>query len=87
MRPADHRQAGVAYAELATALKDTTGIDIGFLPTGIATLALEESEATALRQRVASQRQAGLRCDAGVRAVGGRALPPAPMSSATTGTA
>jgi glycine oxidase len=51
------------YGGLAPALKDTTGIDIGLRSTGIATLALDEAEAIGLRQRVASQRQAGLRCD------------------------
>lgn len=51
------------YVELAPSLKDTTGIEIGFVPAGIATLALDEAEAATLRQRTASQRQAGLRCD------------------------
>jgi glycine oxidase len=51
------------YEGLATELKDSTGIDIGFRPTGIATVAFEEERATALFDLVAAQRQAGLRCD------------------------
>ena len=51
------------YEDLAAALKDTTGIDIGFQHTGIATIAFAANEAVALYDRVAAQRQSGLRCD------------------------
>lgn len=51
------------YEDLAAALKDTTGADLGFLHTGIATLAFDEERAAALYELVAEQRQAGLRCD------------------------
>lgn len=51
------------YADLAASLKDTTGRDIGFQPIGIATFAFEETQAEALWNLVAEQRQAGLRCD------------------------
>ena len=51
------------YDILAVALADTTGIDIGLWREGIASLAFEEAEAERLRDAVAHQRQAGLRCD------------------------
>src|SRR3989442_4164966 len=51
------------YEALAAALKDTTGIDIGFWRGGIASVALAEAEVDQLREHVALQRQAGLRCD------------------------
>jgi glycine oxidase len=51
------------YEDLAAALKDTTGIDIGFQHTGITTVAFAADEAAALYDRVAAQRQGGLRCD------------------------
>jgi len=51
------------YEPLAAALKDTTGIDIGFWRGGIASVALAEAEVDQLREYVALQRQAGLRCD------------------------
>ena len=51
------------YEALAAGLKDTTGIDIGFWRGGIASVALKESEVDQLREHVALQRQAGLRCD------------------------
>ena len=51
------------YDGLATALAETTGIDIGLWREGIASLAFEEPEAERLRDAVARQRQAGLRCD------------------------
>jgi len=51
------------YESLAVALADTTGIDIGLWREGIASLAFEEAEAEQLRDAVAHQRQAGLRCD------------------------
>ena len=51
------------YEPLAAALKDTTGIDIGFWRGGIASLALADAEVDQLREYVALQRQAGLRCD------------------------
>ena len=51
------------YENLATQLEDTTGMDVGFQHTGIATLAFDEERAAALYELVAEQRQAGLRCD------------------------
>src|SRR5437773_10347326 len=51
------------YEPLAAALKDTTGIDIGFWRGGIASVALADAEVDQLREYVALQRQAGLRCD------------------------
>ncbi len=51
------------YEDLAATLKDTTGIDIGFQHAGILTVAYEDAELATLFDRVAEQRQAGLRCD------------------------
>src|SRR5258705_12069030 len=51
------------YESLAPALADSTGIDIGLWRDGIASLAFDEAEAERLRDAVAHQRQAGLRCD------------------------
>jgi glycine oxidase len=51
------------YDGLAAALAETTGIEIGLWREGIASLAFDESEAELLRDAVARQRQAGLRCD------------------------
>jgi glycine oxidase len=51
------------YENLAAALAGTTGIDIGLWREGIASLAFTEAEAERLRDAVAHQRQAGLRCD------------------------
>ncbi|HYU10366.1 MAG TPA: glycine oxidase ThiO [Gemmatimonadales bacterium] len=51
------------YDTLASALAETTGIDIGLWREGIASLAFEEADAERLRDAVAHQRQAGLRCD------------------------
>jgi glycine oxidase len=51
------------YEDLAAILKDTTGIDIGFQHTGITTVAFAADEAADLYDRVAAQRQSGLRCD------------------------
>ena len=51
------------YESLAAALQETTGIDIGLRRVGIASLAFDEASADALRDAVAWQRQAGLRCD------------------------
>lgn len=51
------------YEGLAAALMDSTGIDIGLWREGIASLAFTEPEAELLRDAVARQRQAGLRCD------------------------
>jgi glycine oxidase len=45
------------YAQLAPALADSTGIDIGLWRGGIAALAASDAEAAALRSRVAWQRQ------------------------------
>src|SRR5204862_268594 len=69
IEPTDHLVLGLGvrsrdhYEALAAALKDTTGIDIGFWRGGIASVALQESEVDQLREHVALQRQAGLRCD------------------------
>jgi len=51
------------YEPLAPALQETTGIDIGFWRAGIASLAFDEPAADRLKEDVARQRQAGLRCD------------------------
>src|SRR6058998_2261452 len=51
------------YEPLAPELRDTTGIDIGFWRAGIAAIALDEVDAERLKEEVARQRQAGLRCD------------------------
>ncbi|HVH09161.1 MAG TPA: FAD-dependent oxidoreductase, partial [Gemmatimonadales bacterium] len=51
------------YEPLAPELRETTGIDIGFWRSGIAALAFDDAAAERLRDTVARQRQAGLRCD------------------------
>lgn len=51
------------YEPLAPALRETTGIDIGFWRSGIAAVAFDEAGAVRLKADVAHQRQAGLRCD------------------------
>jgi glycine oxidase len=51
------------YEPLAPALQDATGIDIGFWRSGIAAVAFDEPAAERLKEEVAHQRQAGLRCD------------------------
>lgn len=51
------------YEPLATELRTTTGIDIGFWREGIASVALDHAAAERLQAGVAAQRQAGLRCD------------------------
>src|SRR5256885_9679525 len=51
------------YQRLAAELRDTTGIDIGFWAGGIAAIAFDDEEADHLKDAVARQRQAGLRCD------------------------
>ena len=51
------------YEPLAPALRDTTGIDIGFWRAGIAALAFDDASAERLKESIARQRQAGLRCD------------------------
>lgn len=69
VEPTDEVTAGLSvrardlYEPLADALRDATGIDIGFWRAGIATVAFDEAEADRLKQEVARQRQAGLRCD------------------------
>src|SRR5213080_990296 len=51
------------YEPLAPALLETTGIDIGFWRAGIAAVAFDDPAADRLKDEVARQRQAGLRCD------------------------
>jgi len=51
------------YQDLDASLKDTTGLEIGFQPVGIATFAFGDADAETLFALVAEQRQAGLRCD------------------------
>ncbi|HEY3279686.1 MAG TPA: glycine oxidase ThiO [Gemmatimonadales bacterium] len=51
------------YEALAPALRETTGIDIGFWRPGIASMTFDDPAAERLREAVAGQRQAGLRCD------------------------
>jgi glycine oxidase len=51
------------YEPLASALLETVGIDIGFWRSGIAAVGFDEPAADRLKEEVARQRQAGLRCD------------------------
>ena len=51
------------YEDLAAALRETTGLDIGFWRSGIARIAFDDAVAAQVRDEVAQQRQAGLRCD------------------------
>src|SRR3989442_3916699 len=51
------------YEPLAPALGETTGIDIGFWRAGIAAVAFDDAAADRLKEDVARQRQAGVRCD------------------------
>jgi glycine oxidase len=51
------------YPDLAEALRESTGIDIGLWREGIAWVASSEGEAADLRSRVAVQRQQGHLCD------------------------
>src|SRR5205823_5292908 len=50
-----------SYEQLAPALRETTGIDIGFWRSGIAVVAFDEAAADRLKEEVARQRPAGLR--------------------------
>jgi glycine oxidase len=51
------------YTDLADALRESTGIDIGLWRDGIAWVAEGDDEAADLRSRVATQRQQGHLCD------------------------
>lgn len=51
------------YEELAAELREGTGIDIGLWRPGALSVAFDDARADALQATVASQRQAGLRCD------------------------
>src|SRR6266571_7393209 len=51
------------YETLAPALLESTGLDIGFWRAGIASVAFDDAATDHLRDAVAQQRQAGLRCD------------------------
>ena len=51
------------YESLAPELVEATGVDIGLWRDGAASFAFTEAEAERLRDDVAHQRQAGLRCD------------------------
>ncbi|HEX4632794.1 MAG TPA: FAD-dependent oxidoreductase, partial [Gemmatimonadales bacterium] len=50
------------YEPLANALKDTTGVDVGFWRDGIASVAFDEAGVDRLRKAAAWQRQMGLSC-------------------------
>ena len=69
IEPADESLRGLAvrardlYESLAPALRESTGLDIGFWREGIASVAFDDAAADQLRDAVAQQRQAGLRCD------------------------
>jgi glycine oxidase len=69
IEPTDEWLRGLAvrgrdlYETLADALRETTGLDIGFWRAGIASVAFDDAAADGLRDAVAQQRQAGLRCD------------------------
>src|SRR5262249_32153756 len=56
-------RAGDLYDGRAGELANSTGIDVGLWREGIASLAFDQAEADRLREAVAHQRQAGLRCD------------------------
>jgi glycine oxidase len=51
------------YASLASALRDTTDIDIGLWQEGIARVAADSAEATVLQSKVAWQRAQGHACE------------------------
>jgi glycine oxidase len=51
------------YAPLATALRETTGIDVGLWQEGIARVAGDQNEADELRLKVASQERRGHACE------------------------
>lgn len=51
------------YQSLAVALRDTTGVDLGLWREGIARVALDSTEATALQRKVAWQQQQGYACE------------------------
>lgn len=51
------------YVEMAPALLESTGVDIGLWQEGIARLAADEADAAYLRTQVAWQRQQGHTCD------------------------
>ena len=51
------------YAELAPALEESTGINVGLWCEGIANVALREADVAVLRAKVAWQRQQGHLCD------------------------
>lgn len=51
------------YESLAPTLLESTGLDVGFWRAGIASVAFDYMSAEDLRETVARQRQAGLRCD------------------------
>lgn len=51
------------YVELAPALQESTGIDVGLWQEGIARLGVDEPDAASLRAQVAWQRQQGHVCD------------------------
>src|SRR5213596_3931620 len=69
IEPTDEALVGLSvrardlYEPLAPALLETTGIDIGFWRAGIAAVAFDDPAADRLKDEVARQRQAGLRCD------------------------
>jgi glycine oxidase len=69
IEPTDEGLRGLAvrgrdlYEGLADALRETTGLDIAFWRAGIASVAFDDAAAGRLRDAVAQQRQAGLRCD------------------------
>ena len=69
IEPTDEWLRGLAvrgrdlYEPLAATLHETTGLDIGFWRAGIASVAFDDAAAGLLRDAVAQQRQAGLRCD------------------------
>ena len=51
------------YETLAPALRESTGIDVGFWRGGIASVAFDEAAVERLQHIVAQERQASLRCD------------------------
>lgn len=51
------------YPQLAAALRETTGLDLGLWQEGIARVAGDDSEAVALKAKVAWQRRQGYACE------------------------
>jgi glycine oxidase len=51
------------YTDLAAALRETTGIDVGLWQDGIARVAADQADATAVQAKVEWQQRQGLQCE------------------------